>query len=185
MPRYFLSSNESKFVTLQQVLPDLEMRAMELDELQSLDARAVIEHKLAQALTIEPGEYVVEDTSLVVPSLGGLPGPLVKWFLHAVGPQGLAEMVLATGQPTATAHTWIGYQTPDSEPAFFHAEVPGTIVSPRGEDGFGWDFIFVPDGSDQTFAQLGPAGKHPFSMRRRAAEKLKAYIDGVHDQTAS
>lgn len=179
----FLSSNPGKFAELQLVFSSLQQRSLNLDELQSLDAREVIEHKLRQAMAIEPGKYLVEDTSLVVPSLGGLPGTLVKWFLETVGPAGLARMVEQTGETGATAHTWIGYVNEAGAIEFFHGEVAGQIVVPRGEGGFGWDGIFLPDGSTQTFAELGKEGKQKYSMRRQAAEQLARFlISGVDER---
>ena len=48
--------------------------------------------------------------------------------------------------------------------------------SPRGDRGFGYDPIFVPDGYDQTFGELDPALKDSISHRARAFAKLKAAL---------
>ena len=53
--------------------------------------------------------------------------------------------------------------------AQFRGEVEGTIIdAPRGENGFGYDPVFVPDGYDKTFAELGPEVKDAISHRGKA-----------------
>lgn len=56
---------------------------------------------------------------------------------------------------------------------FFEGVVRGTIIRDRrGEGGFGYDPIFVPDGYDRTFAELGSEVKNRISHRAKAVEKL-------------
>jgi len=60
----------------------------------------------------------------------------------------------------------------DGEMALFRGEVQGQLTwPPRGERGFGYDPIFVPDGYDRTFAEID-AAKQRISHRARAFEKL-------------
>ena len=61
--------------------------------------------------------------------------------------------------------------------AIFEGRVNGTIPNdPQGENGFGWDFIFIPDGNSQTFSQMGMGEKNKISMRKIALEKLREYF---------
>jgi non-canonical purine NTP pyrophosphatase (RdgB/HAM1 family) len=56
----------------------------------------------------------------------------------------------------------------------FSGVVCGVVpVAPRGANGFGWDPIFQPNGSGQTFAEMTPEEKDRFSMRRLALEQLR------------
>jgi XTP/dITP diphosphohydrolase len=50
------------------------------------------------------------------------------------------------------------------------------IFEPRGKNGFGYDPLFVPDGFEKTFAELGDAVKNKLSHRAKALEKLKIYL---------
>jgi len=62
---------------------------------------------------------------------------------------------------------------PDGHAATFEDHVDGTLVwPPRGERGFGYDPIFVPDGFSQTFGEMEPEAKHALSHRARAFRKL-------------
>ena len=58
---------------------------------------------------------------------------------------------------------------------YFKGAVKGTIVSPRGE-GFGWDSIFEPEGSDKTFGEMSLEEKQRYSMRAVALAELGEHI---------
>lgn len=62
---------------------------------------------------------------------------------------------------------------PDGHDELFRGEVNGTVVWPmRGDQGFGFDPIFMPDGFDQTFGEMDPDQKHRMSHRADAFAKL-------------
>ncbi len=64
---------------------------------------------------------------------------------------------------------------PDGEHAVYEGRVDGTLAwPPRGDKGFGYDPIFVPQGASQTFAEIDPQAKHAISHRADAFAKLKA-----------
>ena len=61
---------------------------------------------------------------------------------------------------------------------WFEGIVRGTIIKERrGEGGFGYDPIFVPDGYDKTFAELGSEVKNRISHRAQAVEKLADFLN--------
>ena len=65
----------------------------------------------------------------------------------------------------------------------FSGEVRGQIArAPRGDRGFGWDTIFIPDGETRTFAEMTPEEKDRLSMRRKAfrdfaESRLGGYVE--------
>ena len=62
---------------------------------------------------------------------------------------------------------------PDGHSEWFEGRVDGNLVwPPRGENGFGYDPIFVPAGGDRTFGEMDPAEKHAISHRADAFRKL-------------
>ena len=68
---------------------------------------------------------------------------------------------------------------PDGHVVSFEGLVRGQLVfPPRGEKGFGYDPIFVPEGETETFGEMDPARKHAMSHRAFAFAKLKAYLAG-------
>lgn len=126
-------------------------------------------------MELRKGEFIVEDTSLYFDCLGGLPGPLIKWFLATVGNEGLWNIAEKMENRKAEARTIIGHA--DKERVlYFEGVVKGNIVSPRGTLGFGWDVIFQPEGHEKTFAEMAKEEKNAISMRRIAFEKLKEFL---------
>jgi len=81
-------------------------------------------------------------------------------------------------QLEATAETCLGYFDGDAFVSFCGV-VEGQIArQPRGNLGFGWDPIFIPNGWDKTFAEMTPEEGAAVSMRRAAGLKLRDYLDG-------
>ncbi len=66
----------------------------------------------------------------------------------------------------------------DGQTHFFEGIIHGSITeSPRGEGGFGYDPIFIPDGYDKTFAELPAEIKNKISHRAIAMQKFKQFIN--------
>ena len=180
MQLYFITSNKNKFEELQSILGDgmVEQLDIDLPEIQDIDARNVIRAKLKGALNHREGGCIVEDTSIHLDCLNGLPGPFGKWFLKSIGNEGLVRLVQSLGNASAQATTIIGYAKNSNELKFFEGTITGKIVPARGTSDFGWDPIFEPDGHEKTFAEMATQEKNAISMRKIAAEKLKDYIHG-------
>jgi non-canonical purine NTP pyrophosphatase (RdgB/HAM1 family) len=77
----------------------------------------------------------------------------------------------------AFASSWIGHIDEKGNIKFFQGKVEGIIVEPRGENGFGFDSIFRPMGSDKTFAEMTTEEKNQFSHRAKAFNLLKQYLE--------
>lgn len=178
----FLTGNADKLREVRAVLPELAAWEVDLPEIQHADPRRVIEAKLLEAARLRPdASLLVEDTSLYLDALNGLPGPLIKWFIApgSLGLAGLVELAAARGQRGATATTWLGFLKRDASGVQLHfcsGSVRGEMVMPQGNQGFGWDPIFRPEGSPRCFAEMDLAEKQRFSMRRRALEHLQGLL---------
>lgn len=145
-------------------------------EIQSLDLRQIAEHKAREAQRQIGGTVLVEDTSLVFHALSRLPGPLIKWFLEELDNAGLAKLLNGYNDRNCTAS--VCFALCDGESVeFFEGERKGAIaLEPRGERGFGWDPIFIPEGHETTWGEMDPAGQEKTSMRRVALKKLEEYL---------
>ena len=67
----------------------------------------------------------------------------------------------------------------DGKEYLFEGRVEGTIATePHGEGGFGYDPLFIPEGSQLTFAEMSPEAKNGISHRGRAVAKLVAFLHG-------
>jgi len=109
MVLYFITGNKNKFREVKSILPVVEQLDIDLAEIQSIDAKEIVRAKLMEALKQMKSEFIVEDTSLYFDCLNGLPGPLIKWFLKAIGNEGLFSIAEKMGNRGAEAKTIIGY----------------------------------------------------------------------------
>lgn len=122
-----------------------------------------------------------EDTGLEVESLNGEPG--VKSARYAGENRSfennidklLSKLAFAENRK-ARFRTIICLICQEKE-EFFEGICKGTIIAEkRGNSGFGYDPVFIPDGSTQTFAEMTVAEKNIFSHRKKAMEKLTNYL---------
>lgn len=65
----------------------------------------------------------------------------------------------------------------------FEGQCTGKIIdTPRGDGGFGYDAVFVPDGNDKTFAEMTMEEKNGFSHRKKAVDKLTRFLNLVDEE---
>jgi XTP/dITP diphosphohydrolase len=182
MKAVFVTTNEHKRREAERILGvELVRAAPDIPEVQALDFAEVATHKASSAFAAlgRPAHPVlVEDSGLVIGAWNGLPGALTKWFLTSVGYQGLLEM-LCGGDRSARAVCAVAAADSRGEVRVFTGEVRGEISpEPRGEGGFGWDPIFVPEGRELTYAQMGEA-KNDDSHRARAFRQVREWLEEI------
>jgi XTP/dITP diphosphohydrolase len=127
---------------------------------------------------------IADDSGIEAAALGGAPG--VRSARYA-GPDASDEENLERFRrevPAGSALTYvcvIAHVGADGTEHLFEGRCAGTMAeAPRGEGGFGYDPVFVPDeaGSGQTMAELAPAEKDAISHRGRAARELLRWLRG-------
>ncbi|GHO77217.1 hypothetical protein KSD_49880 [Ktedonobacter sp. SOSP1-85] len=96
--------------------------------------------------------------------------------MKAIGIEGIYALAETFKSTRATARTCIGYADENGNAHFFEGSLAGTVMPPRGTDGFGWNAIFQPDGHEKTFAEMSPEEKGRCSMRKIAIEGLRNYL---------
>src|SRR5438270_7768989 len=149
-------------------LPEPEETGASFEENAALKARAAMQASGLPALA--------DDSGLVVQALGGAPGIYsARWAGPGKDFRVAMERVqreLADKDRRAQFVAVLALAWPDGEVALFRGEVQGQLTwPPRGERGFGYDPIFVPNRYDRTFAEID-AAKHQISHRARAFAKL-------------
>ncbi|HEY3910704.1 MAG TPA: RdgB/HAM1 family non-canonical purine NTP pyrophosphatase [Stellaceae bacterium] len=141
----------------------------------SFEANAALKARAATGASGLPA--LADDSGLVVPALDGAPGIYsARW----AGPQkdfaaAMARVQRELGDRDRSAHfvAVLALAWPDGEIALFRGEVAGHLVwPPRGERGFGYDPMFLPEGGAETFGEMDPAAKHQISHRARAFARL-------------
>ncbi|MEP6684337.1 MAG: RdgB/HAM1 family non-canonical purine NTP pyrophosphatase [Parafilimonas sp.] len=122
-----------------------------------------------------------DDTGLEVEALHGEPG--VKSARYAGGDRDfdanvekLLNNLREIKDRNARFKTVISLMW-NSKEYLFEGIIQGTIIYERkGKNGFGYDPVFVPEGSNKTFAEMELAEKNIFSHRRKAMDKLTAFL---------
>ncbi|MFA5009701.1 MAG: non-canonical purine NTP pyrophosphatase [Patescibacteria group bacterium] len=149
---------------------------LDLPEIQSTDLQTIVEDKVKRAFAITSTPVIVEDVSLIFHGMKALPGPLIKWFLETLGNNGLCKLVDGLNNRKATAKVMFAI-CDESGVHTFAGSMEGSISElPRGEMGFGWDPIFIPDGYDKTWAEMTDDEKHAVSMRKQALEQMSEFL---------
>lgn len=173
----FITGNQYKADYLSRWLDmPVAHQKVDLDELQSLDMREIIDHKARQAYDLARKPVLVEDVGLTLTAMGKLPGPFIKWFLQEIGTEGVCKLADGLPHRKAVASVMYGYCDGRQVHEFF-AQQPGTIAKqPRGEHGMGWDPVFIPDGHNRTYAQLTIEELHPLSVRATAIDQLRDFL---------
>ena len=122
---------------------------------------------------------VADDSGLEVAALNGMPGVLsARWSGNHGDDAGNTALLLAQLRDVPDGRRGAAFVSAcalvtASDEVVVRGEWPGTISrEPRGDGGFGYDPVFVPEGSECTAAQLSPAEKDAVSHRGRALTLL-------------
>ncbi|MBD5230986.1 MAG: non-canonical purine NTP diphosphatase [Bacteroidales bacterium] len=118
-----------------------------------------------------------DDTGLMVDALDGAPGVMTARFAgeHCTPADNVALLLRKLqGNPLRTARfSTVIALIKDGREQVMTGTVEGEIATEeRGTDGFGYDPIFIPEGTGKTFAEMGPDAKNEISHRGRATAKL-------------
>lgn len=194
------SRNRKKLAELQRVLDGGELSGLAL---YSLDDVAPFDEAPETGATFEDNALakardaydatglasVADDSGLAVTALNGMPGVLsARWSgTHGDDAANLALLVAQLhdtpderrGAAFVSACALVWGPGPDWEKVA-RGEWPGAIADePRGDGGFGYDPVFIPENSDRTAAQLTPAEKDAASHRGRALTLLLPPLRGI------
>lgn len=156
-----------------------EHNKLDLDELQSLDVLKVIEHKVKQAYEIVKAPVLVEDTSLVFHALNGLPGTFIKFFVDNTGNDGMCKMLDGFKDRGATATVCFGFYDGKVFQTFIGESRGSISINPRGDNGHGWDPIFIPNGEHRTHAEMTDEEIGKVSPRKKALIKLEKFLGSL------
>ena len=128
---------------------------------------------------------LADDSGLSVTALGGAPGIYsARWageskdFDHAM--KRVADALLLSGTTDRSAEfvCALSLAWPDGHIVSFEGRVGGSIIWPaRGDNGFGYDPIFMPTGHNITFGEMEPAKKHAMSHRAVAFSQLVDHLN--------
>jgi XTP/dITP diphosphohydrolase len=196
------TTNRGKLAEFRQLLAGLDVQLFSIDDVvrprpvivedgDTFAANAIKKaHAIAHASMLLT---VADDSGLEVDALDGKPGVRSARFAHerATDAENNAELLSALEAlasraqhpPPRTARfrcvlALVDPFSNDGEPQIVDGTCEGAIAqSPRGSGGFGYDPLFIVDGTDKTIAELGDAEKNAISHRGRAVAKLRPILE--------
>jgi len=183
---YFITSNEGKLREAKTKLlgADIEVIQKNLGypEIQasSLEDVAYFGVKHIQEKFNHP--FILEDAGLFIDILDGFPGVYSAYVFYTVGCSGILKLLdgIDIYKRKACFRSVFAYSIPGEKPKFFTGECNGRISNrEKGDNGFGYDPIFIPNDDTRTFAQMNTREKNRFSHRGKSLEKLMDFFKKV------
>lgn len=177
----FITGNEEKAAYLARLLGiSVKHQKVHLEELQTTDLHEIVTHKVRKAYEIIQTPVLVEDVSLEFTALDGLPGPFIKFFVDGPGLAATAQLLDSFSDRSATARCTFGYFD-GAHLELIDGSLRGEIAkSPRGEGGYGWDRIFIPEGyGGRTRAELTQAENDETYQTIKPFTKLRSFLTSI------
>jgi len=175
------TSNPHKLEEANYVLKDFGVTLLAEDvkgpEIQDLDPVVVARSCLEAILPTFGGPLVVEDTALCVRALNGFPGALASHAFSTIGNRGIITLLEKANDRSAYFDAAVAYGVPSGQIWVFTGRAYGSISEePRGEMGFGFDPIFMPEGHRKTFGEMTLDEKSKISHRALAFRRLGSWV---------
>ncbi|HEV2915283.1 MAG TPA: non-canonical purine NTP pyrophosphatase [Pyrinomonadaceae bacterium] len=173
----FVSTNEQKIAEAQNYLKylkdasdtnvDLGIVRADVTEILDSNIEKIARHKALEAYRHTGLPCLVEHGGLFMKDLPNLPGGIGKIIWEAVGDR-MCSFLGEKDSREATAVSVIGY-CDGRRIRIYRGETRGQVaISSRGDYKYNWDPIFIPEGSKQTYGEMGPEKKRATSPSVKA-----------------
>lgn len=176
----FASTNRNKYSEAQAILAPFDITVdfakIDLVELQSDSLELIAKEKAQSAFDLLKKPAIIEDDGLFIDALKGFPGQYSSFVFQTIGNAGILKLLKGSTSRSASFRSIIAYAD-GRQVSISEGLVTGRISEIEYEGGWGYDPIFVPDGSHLTFAQLDQE-KNKFSHRRKGLEKFAQWLLG-------
>ena len=172
---FFVTSNEHKFREVSRIFGDRgidvcwyklkypELQDSNLENI-AIESAKIVYNKLKKPLFLE-------DTGLFIKSLNGFPGPYSAFVFDTIGTRGIIKLMQGIEDRTAYFETVVAYISNEVNIYTFVGKRYGKIALNERGTSWGYDPIFIPDGYDKTYAELGDE-KNRISHRMIAMRKF-------------
>ncbi len=179
----FVTSNKGKLHEATTALSPLGIEVVGSDlkpvEIQADTLEEIARAKCEVLVGRLPAPFIVDDGGLFVHHLKGFPGVFSAHALQTIGVPGILKLMEGVEERRAHFAAVVGYHD-GAQTRLFPGRCEGRLLhAPRSQGhGFGFDPIFVPEGFDQTFAELPAEVKNRVSHRGQALAGLVAHLRG-------
>ncbi|MBU4246596.1 MAG: RdgB/HAM1 family non-canonical purine NTP pyrophosphatase [Nanoarchaeota archaeon] len=176
----FVTGNKGKLDEIAQFLKNsgitLIHKHLDLVEPRSESLAEIAKEKAKDAQKTINVPFIVDDSGLFIDCLNGFPGTNSNWVFKKIGYPGILKLLEGKKERTAAFRCAVALAIPGKEIMIFEGEEHGIIANEeQGIKGFGYDPIFIPDGSTKTWGEA-PDIKNIHSHRQQAIEKLIKWI---------
>jgi len=183
---YFITGNKGKVAEAKkkfsEIGVDVVQKNLGYPEIQTADLEDVALFGAEHVLKNFDKPFILEDAGLFIDALNGFPGVYSAYVFHTLGCKGILQLMEKVDSKNrgATFKSVYAYAEPDKKPKFFVGECVGKIsLEERGDNGFGYDPIFIPKNSAKTFAEMSTIEKNVLSHRGKSLDKLLDFFKNL------
>ncbi len=184
---FFVTSNQGKVREVKEKLMPLGYEVIQKNigypEIQTESLEHVAEFGVIQVRKTLDHPFILEDAGLFIDALHGFPGVYSSYVYHTIGLQGILTLLseVDTAERTAVFRSVFAFATPSGEKHLFSGSCKGVISKVmKGNKGFGYDPIFIPNDEKKTFAEMQTEEKNQFSHRGKSLNKLVQFLNNQH-----
>lgn len=155
----YVTGNKGKVDLINLIYKDMDINVVqeniETPEIQDMDCREVAKYSAKYAANLLNKPVLKNDSGLVIEALNGFPGAFSKFTEETLGESGFLKLM--EGKENRKCY-WIealAYCEPGLEPVVFESLTYGSIAKEaKGDRGYPYDKIYIPDGDTRTFAEM-------------------------------
>ena len=186
---YYATSNSGKFDEAQSCIkkyaPFIELKQLEIEieEIQSLDQKAIAIDKAKKAYDLLNKPLLVDDGGIFLDAYNQFPGTLTKFVYQGIGLEGILKLIEKNNK--AAFILTLAY-TDGKIIEVFEGRCDGTIVTPKNFDTHSrlpYGAIFKPNGCNKTYAEMYKTDDHEkYGYRFHAIKKFISWYSQKHEQ---
>jgi XTP/dITP diphosphohydrolase len=180
MELIYVTKNKEKVETARRIFKDkVDVKQITLDliELQSVSPKEISESKAKQAYEILRKPLIVTDVGFCIEAFKGFPGSLIRFFNDYVGQEGILKLLEGIENRRAKAVVALTFFDGKTMKTF-EGVTEGTVARQVYPKGWEFDRIFIPEGSQKTWGEMGPETKDRDSYYKKAFEKFLTWLEG-------
>ena len=189
---YFASSNENKFLEIQNILQtereefklEIFFSNLAIKEIQSESIIEVAEDKAKKAFKSIGKPVIVEDDGLFIEDLNGFPGAYSSFVFKTIGNKGILNLL--GNNLNRKAHFMSVFSFSDGKSIMtFCGETAGHITTEIHTSGWGFDPIFRPENETTTYGEINILKKNELSHRSKAFRQFLSWYRPTHNHNNS
>jgi len=179
---YFITSNKGKYKEVANKLIEADFKVIQKNlgypEVQANSLEDVVNFGVSYILERFHKPFIIEDAGIFIKNLNDFPGVYSADVFYKIGCKGILKLLDGIKKDRgACFKSVIAYVNSDKQIHVFAGECFGHIgFEEVGDNGFGYDPVFIPNGENKTFAEMTVDEKNRFSHRGNSLDKLLEFI---------